>query len=224
MRDKGRLYIAAGASLLLALSLGAAALTAGGGSATADKLTPPPTSEAMPKPTTTQAEVIKPPTSCTPEPWSNDGLQDLAQLLDVGLDQEIQRDIYHECGYDNSLFCTVMAIAYRETGGTFQAAAVGDNGDSIGMFQINTRWHTDRLERLGVTDLTNPAQCAAVAIDYLKELAEDYGFPWESHGLLMAYNMGPGGARKALAAGTTSTAYSREVLELYRGFMKEMEA
>lgn len=216
MRDKGRLYIAAGASLLLALSLGAAALTAGGGSATVDKLTPPPTA--------TQADAIRPPASCTPEPWSSNSLPDPAQLLDVSLDQETQREIYHECGYDSGLFCTVMAIAYRETGGTFQADAVGDNGDSIGMFQINTRWHTDRLERLGVTDLTNPAQCAAVAIDYLEELAEDYGFPWESHDLLMAYSMGPGGAKKALAAGTASTAYSREVLELYQGFMKEMEA
>lgn len=213
MKDKRPQYIAAGASLLLALSFGASLLTTGTGGTIADKPTTPPA----------QVTEVPEPTPSLSETWSNDGSQLTTRLLDIDLDPETQWAIYQECGSDDRLFCTAMAIAYRETGGTFQADAVGDNGGSIGMFQINTRWHVDRMERLGVTDLTDPVQCAAVAVDYLKELVDRYGFEPESEALLMAYNMGPGGAKKALAAGTTSTEYSREVWAAYQGYLKEME-
>lgn len=79
------------------------------------------------------------------------------------------------------------------------------------------------MEALGVTDLTDTAQCAAVALDYLRELVIRYGFEPESEALLMAYNMGPGGARKALNRGQTSTEYSREVMTVYQGYLEELE-
>lgn len=222
MKDKRPQYIAAGASTLLALAFGAALLAAGGGSTTRDKPTQVP--EPWPERTPAQVEETELPADSAPEPWDSDGLQAPDRLLEIDLDPETQWAIYHESGDDSSLFCTAIAIAYKETGGTFQADAVGDEGGSIGMFQINTKWHLDRMDRLGVTDLTDPAQCAAVAIDYLKELADRYGFEPESEALLMAYNMGPGGAKKAIEAGTTSTAYSREVWALYQGYLEEMEA
>ena len=115
---------------------------------------------------------------------------------------------FEACEYDPGLFCFLMAIGQHES--RFNPDTQGDGGDSLGVFQINTRWHTGRMEALGVTDLTDTAQCAAVALDYLRELVSRYGFEPESEALLMAYNMGPGGARKALNAGQTSTEYSRE--------------
>ena len=114
-----------------------------------------------------------------------------------------------------------MAIAEHES--EFKPDLQGDNGQSLGMMQINTRWHTDRMEALGVTDLTDPVQCAAVAIDYLQELESRYGFEAESEALLMAYNMGPSGARKALNEGRTSTDYSREIMTVYQGYLAELE-
>lgn len=211
MKNRSSPYIAAGAALLLALSIGAATLTAGGGTTDKPSLSPAPT------------VFLVEPISSPAEAHSSDTPQVSAPLLDVDLDPETQWAIYHECGYDNGLFSLAMAIANRETGGTFQADAVGDNGDSIGLFQVNTRWHTDRMERLGVTDLTDPVQCAAVAIDYLKELSDRYGFEPESEALLMAYNMGPSGANNAIEAGTTSTDYSREAWALYQGYLEELE-
>lgn len=81
------------------------------------------------------------------------------------------------------------------------------------------------MEALGVTDLTDPVQCAAVALDYLRELSEGYGFGWiTDHDLYMAYNMGPGNARTALNAGTTSSHYSRSVLAAFEECAAEMEA
>ena len=61
-------------------------------------------------------------------------------------------------------------------------------------------------------------------MDYLKEMVDRYCYEPQSEAILMAYNMGPGGAKKALAAGTTSTEYSREVWAAYQDYLKEMEA
>lgn len=143
-------------------------------------------------------------------------------LLDIPLDTETQWEIYDLCDQDPALFSAVMAIAQVET--HYTTDKIGDDGQSVGMFQINTRWHTDRMERLGVTDLTDPVQCASVAIDYLEELETGTGATLEDDTLYMSYNMGATGARKAIAAGTESTTYSRAVLEAYRDNLAELEA
>ena len=152
--------------------------------------------------------------------WSDDGSLHRIKPLAVDLDAETQWAIYEACGYDPGLFSLVMAIAEHES--EFQPDLQGDNGQSIGMMQINTKWHTGRMEALGVTDLTDTAQCAAVALDYLRELVSRYGFEPESEALLMAYNCGPGGANRLIQAGTTFTDYSREVMRVYQGYMEEM--
>lgn len=158
----------------------------------------------------------------TPEP-TPEATDPVKILGSVPLDAQTQSAIFELCGSDPDTFCAIMAIARTES--HFDTDAVGDNGVSIGMMQINTRWHTGRMEALGVTDLTDPVQCAAVALDYLRELSEGYGFGWiTDHDLYMAYNMGPGNARTALNAGTTSSHYSRSVLAAFEECAAEMEA
>ena len=115
-------------------------------------------------------------------------------------------------GLDSS----VMAIASVESG--FDPQMVGDGGDSIGMMQINARWHTGRMEALGVTDLTDPVQCAAVAVDYLQELGESLDAGPGDHRLYVGYNAGPSRAKR-----TSSTAYSEMVMEIYQEYIGEME-
>lgn len=170
-------------------------------------------------PDPTQDAYIEP--TATPEPTPE--ATDPVKLLEsVPLDAETQSAIFELCGSDPDTFCAIMAIAMTES--HFDTDAVGDNGVSIGMMQINTRWQTDRMEALGITDLTDPVQCAAVALDILRELSEVYGFGWtEDHGLYMGYNMGPGSAKTALNAGTTSSGYSRDVLAAYAEYAAEME-
>ena len=142
-------------------------------------------------------------------------------ILAIDLDPATQWAIYDACDRDPAIFCAVMAIAYKES--RFQADAVGDGGRSIGMMQINTRWHKERMTALGVTDLTDPVQCATVAIDYLRELSEDYGLGGpDGHALYMGFNAGPDAAARMLRRGTTSTAYSREALALYAAYMQEL--
>lgn len=142
-------------------------------------------------------------------------------LPSVPLDKETQWAVYEVCGNDNELFCAAMAIANRES--RFTPTAVGDDGRSVGMMQINQRWHTERMERLGTTDLTDPIQCAAVAIDYLKELTATFGWV-NGEKVYIAYNAGATQASEWIASGITSTEYSRECLALYQGYLAEMEA
>lgn len=179
---------------------------------------PPPTASAQADTTSTPTEEPS-----AADLWSDDRSRiDTPLLATAGLDAETQWEIFEAiCGQDPDAFCALMAIAKHET--DFRADLAGDNGGSLGMFQINTKWHTDRMERLSVTDLTNPVQCAKVALDYLQELARITGFGFSDHGIYMAYNMGPSGARKAQAAGRDTTAYSEAVLAYYRGYMMELE-
>ena len=161
------------------------------------------------------------PADSSSELWSDDSTLHRIKPLEIPLEAETQWAIFEACEYDPGLFCFLMAIGQQES--RFNPDTQGDGGASLGVFQINIRWHTGRMEALGVTDLTDTAQCAAVALDYLRELVSRYGFEPESEALLMAYNMGPGGARKALNAGQTSTDYSREVMTVYRGYLEELE-
>lgn len=62
------------------------------------------------------------------------------------------------------------AIIERESGWDPEAV----NGDCIGLMQVSEKWHQDRMERLGVTDLTDPYDNILVGVDYLAELFEQY--------------------------------------------------
>lgn len=64
---------------------------------------------------------------------------------------------------------------------------LGDNGASTGYMQIQKRWHKDRMERLGVNDLSDPGGNFRVGLDFLSELYRKY----ESWGTaLTVYNRG----------------------------------
>ena len=65
----------------------------------------------------------------------------------------------------------ILAIIEQESSGNPNAV----NGDCKGLMQVSEKWHKDRMERLGVTDLFDPYGNILVGTDYLMELAEEYG-------------------------------------------------
>ena len=82
------------------------------------------------------------------------------------------------------------------------------NGDCIGLMQVSESWHLDRMERLGVTDLTDPYDNILVGVDYLSELFERY----EDVGdVLMKWN-GDSKLSEYLETGELSE-YAEKVLE-----------
>ena len=112
--------------------------------------TTPPAQDATP-PAEQEADAQDKPSAS--DLWSDDGSLHRIKPLAVDLDAETQWAIYEACGYDPGLFSLVMAIAEHES--EFQPDLQGDNGQSIGMMQINTKWHTGRMEALGVTDFAS---------------------------------------------------------------------
>ena len=126
---------------------------------------------------------------------------------DVGLSEAFQIWLIDYC-YDRDISpYLVMAIIEHESG--CDAGAVGDAGESIGLMQIQPRWDSERMDRLGVTDLTDPYQNVMVGVDILLELfSANPDVSW----VLMSYNGWTGYADRMKAAGHTST-YAREIMD-----------
>ena len=105
-----------------------------------------------------------------------------------------------------------LAMAVAEVESHFDMDAVGAVGE-VGIMQLNpgpenTYWIN--LEAETGEDPTTPAGNIICGAYLLGTHMANYGEPEKA---LMAYNMGPGGAAQAWAAGITSTEYSAKVME-----------
>ena len=128
-------------------------------------------------------------------------------LYDVPLSADLQEHIKGLCddyGVDMPL---VLAIIGQES--NYRPDAAGDNGNSLGLMQIQPRWHQGRMDELGVTDLLDPYQNVTVGIDLLADLINKGGTRWA----IMTYNAGAETADYHTAIGTT-TDYAAEVEQL----------
>lgn len=89
-------------------------------------------------------------------------------------DTYISRHAYDACVKYANEYCIcpelVMAIIERESEGDPNAT----NGSCKGIMQISERWHADRMERLGVTDIYDTVGNIRVGVDYLSELFLEY--------------------------------------------------
>ena len=156
---------------------------------------------AFPKPQEAQAESAP---VQTVQPAS---VTEQVPLYDVPLSADLQKHIKGLCddyGVDMPL---VLAIIGQES--NYRTDAVGDNGNSLGLMQIQPRWHQSRMDDLGVTDLLDPYQNITVGIDLLAELIETGGTRWA----IMAYNAGAETADYYITIGTI-TDYAAEVERL----------
>ena len=128
-------------------------------------------------------EPIEEPVEEEPEPTT--------VYFDVPLDEGLQDYIFELC--EERDIDPAVVIGMIEYESTFDASVIGDRGNSFGLMQVQPRWHRERMDRLGVTNLMDPYQNVLVGIDYLDELLDrDKGLGWA----LMAYNGGPSNANK----------------------------
>lgn len=141
-------------------------------------------------------------------------------LYNVPLDDDLQKHIIETCKRYHIDSSIVFAVICKESG--YDAGTVGDGGNSLGLMQIQGKWHRERMERLGCDDLMNPFQNVTVGIDILANLL--YRYEGEPERALMAYNAGVAGANTYwFSKGVYSTEYSRAVMakaEELRGDMK----
>lgn len=119
----------------------------------------------------------------------------------VPLSYEEQLLLMESCKENDIPYALALGLIEKET--NFRNV-LGDDGASMGYMQIQERWHWDRMERLGVTDLLDPEGNFQVGCDFLSELYTKY----EDWGIaLTVYNMGhyPG----------YTTTYANDVLNNY---------
>lgn len=127
--------------------------------------------------------------------------------FDVPLDKDLQNHIMDICEERNIDPRVAFAMIKCESG--FRAEATGDSGNSLGLMQIQPRWHYARMERLGCDNLLDPYQNVTVGLDLFGDLLKHYG---NVEHALMAYNGGGSYANEMIAAGRVST-YAARVLE-----------
>ena len=131
----------------------------------------------------------------------------------INLDRVMQDFIFVEAGEAAVDYELVLAIIQNESGG--DPNAISATGD-YGLMQINKCNHAWLAENYGLTDMLDPKQNVIAGITILATLYQS-GDNTEAglHKILMAYNMGPGGAAEAWAAGRYTSAYSRTVMETW---------
>lgn len=104
----------------------------------------------------------------------------------------------------------LMAIAEAESGGDQYA----ENGNCKGIMQVSEKWHKDRMERLGATDIYDVSGNIHVAADYLSELFaenEDIG------AVLMIYSGNSSDYHNAVSKYAESVMERSEELERLHG-------
>ena len=126
---------------------------------------------------------------------------------------DYQQEVIQTAAIENCVpYEIVLGVMHAESG--FNPEAVGDSGNSLGIMQIQPKWHEWRLAETGGDDWFDTIDNAMVGIHILSEKLQKYGRVEKA---LVVYNMGDNGAR-----GIESTAYSRKVLEYAYALQQEM--
>lgn len=110
--------------------------------------------------------------------------------------------------------CPELIMAVVESESSYDPDA--ENGNCIGLMQVSSKWHKDRMDNLGVTDLHDPYGNILVGVDFLAELSDKYDI-----GLaLMLYNMKCSTAFSLYEKGELSS-YATKILERSAELEKE---
>ena len=121
------------------------------------------------------------------------------KLCDIPLDEELQIWVFDYCKDKHINPYLVFAMCERES--NYNADEVGDSGNSLGIMQIQPKWHQWRMDKLGLFDWMDATQNIMIGIDILLDL---YGKNDDTAWVLMAYNGGVAYADRYYEAGNIS--------------------
>ena len=132
-------------------------------------------------------------------------------IYPVDLDADLQRYIIKTCKEYQINPSVVIAMCFYES--SFNADAIGDNGEGMGLMGINPRWCWPEMEKLNCPDMRDPYQNVTVGIDILAQKMAKYdGNPEMA---LMSYNAGDAGAHRLwFDKGIYSTTYSSNIMNM----------
>lgn len=128
-------------------------------------------------------------------------------LREIPLSQELQKFTFERCADFGVDYDLMLSLMWEES--RFQNI-ISENGKDYGLCQINAVNHRWLAEKHGLSNMMEERQNITAALIILSSLAEDFPAP---ETMLMAYNMGASGARKRVAMGIYSSAYSEKILK-----------
>lgn len=132
-------------------------------------------------------------------------------IYPVDLDADLQRYIIETCKEYQINPSVVIAMCFYES--SFNADAVGDNGEGMGLMGINPRWCWPEMEKLNCPDMRDPYQNVTVGIDIFAQKLAKYDGNTEM--ALMSYNAGDAGAHRLwFDKGIYSTTYSSKIMNM----------
>jgi len=106
----------------------------------------------------------------------------------IPFEPEMQELVWQACEESGCPYELALSVIWKES--TYRNVN-GDNGRSIGYMQVQPKWHYERMERLGVTDLSDPLSNFRVGCDLLAELLDKYN---DVEKALTCYNTGSPGS------------------------------
>lgn len=136
------------------------------------------------------------------------------QPLDCGMDKDTQAFVYYLCEAYHIDWTLVMAIIRQES--NFQANVISAT-DDYGLMQINKCNHEWLSEQLGINDFLNKEQNIRAGVFVLRKLFEQYT---DVNMVLMAYNMGEGGASNLWEKGIYETNYTKKINQYQSEFQE----
>lgn len=142
--------------------------------------------EEATKPTQSPTEPTQPTTTETAPPETTTATEPPVTLYDIPFSEDLQiftASIAMEYGIDPAI---VFALIWRES--NFDPKAVGDNGDSHGLMQIQPKWCGELMEQLGHHNLFDPMSNVVVGVAILAERMDWYD--GDIAKALTAYNRG----------------------------------
>lgn len=137
------------------------------------------------------------------------GTVDIRTYYDCPLPLELQDYITDLCSEEDIDPAVVIGLIKKESG--YKTTAKGDGGKSLGLMQIQGKWHRDIMAELEIKDMLDPYDNIKLGVRILRDHLDRYDGNMSK--ALMAYNAGTAGARKAwFSKGIYSNSYSRAVL------------
>ena len=132
-------------------------------------------------------------------------------IYPVNLDADLQRYIIETCEEYMINPSIIIAMCFYES--SFNADAIGDNGECMGLMGISPRWCWPEMEKLNCPDMRDPYQNVTVGIDiFAQKLAK---YDWNTEMALMSYNAGDAGAHRLwFNKGIYSTTYSSNIINM----------
>lgn len=132
-------------------------------------------------------------------------------IYPVNLDADLQRYIIETCEEYTINPSIIIAMCFYES--SFNADAIGDNGECMGLMGISPRWCWPEMEKLNCPDMRDPYQNVTVGIDIFAQKLAKYDGNTEM--ALMSYNAGDAGAHRLwFDKGIYSTTYSSKIMNM----------